>query len=325
MTSPILIWFASVVGAVLFFVAGLLWPRREKAPVPATSARPKSEQADGLLPQEEPPSTPNGQTREDARRRLRSLTARAPKLRTESSKLELEQARSRAEQLDELNADLERELNSLRETNEEMTRLRVMAEEREALHLENAVLWQRTRIVDELRRENDRLSFAAAETDSLRAKLARAEEQLSELQALRLAKVRRPLLPRSEQPATSLEAAVARMSKEHGTQSTVLADDLGFPVVGYGENQEPLAAFCGLLLELDGRARSLLPLGKFKRLTLETEYGTAVSACTAEIADVTMTLATLTSGPGPETGRFEQVLGEVLGVLTNPPDKEGRS
>jgi hypothetical protein len=116
-------------------------------------------------------------------------------------------------------------------------------------------------------------------------------------------------------PGGSLDAVVRGLAARAESRSTVIADDLGFPVVGLGEHQESLAALCGLILEVRARARALLPLGRVDRVTLETDEGLTVSAYAREHEDIALTLATLTSGPGLATGELRAALHDVYDAL----------
>ncbi len=123
-----------------------------------------------------------------------------------------------------------------------------------------------------------------------------------------------------------LDAIVRAFAQRTGHEAAVVADDLGFPVVGIGDHQEPLAALCGVLAELQMRAQGLLPVGKVERLTLETDQGLVVSTCLGEHEDSPLSLATLTRGPGPGTTELRDALhhfraalarGELRGPLEN--------
>lgn len=171
-----------------------------------------------------------------------------------------------------------------------------------------------TRLNQALRAEQ-----SARKTEQARALegLAELDEARSEIERLRAALVRRrepsnleeipvPASSTSNLPRMSLSSdgdfgldrAVRDLARKPGTRCAVVADELGFPIVGFGDSQDPLAALCGLLSEVDEKAVQLLDLGRVRRAILETERGVTVSACAAPYDDTLLTIATLTKG-GP--------------------------
>lgn len=232
---------------------------------------------------------------------------------------------ARTQEVERENAELERGLMQYEALASEAESLRKAASERDALRMEMQALHQRLEASDAVRSENDRLRMLGVDNDRLRVRLEEAENRVAEFQAMGLMRLPKPQaeLPAS---ASSLEDVVRPLAVDPNARSTVVADDLGFPIVGYGEHQESLAALCGLLVDLDRNAQRLLPLGGITKITLHAEHGALVSACRWPDADVTLTLATLTAGPGPEPGRLETVLGQVAStLLLNPGRTTDRS
>ncbi len=232
---------------------------------------------------------------------------------------------SRTQEVERENAELERGLMHYEALASEAEALRKAALERDALRMEMQALHQRLEASEAVRSENDRLRMLGVDNDRLRARLQEAEGRVAEFQAMGLMRLPKPEaeLPAS---ASSLEDVVRPLASGPNARSTVVADDLGFPIVGYGEHQESLAALCGLLVDLDRNAQRLLPLGGITKITLHAEHGALVSACRWPDADVTLTLATLTAGPGPEPGRLETVLGQLAStLLLNPGRTTDRS
>ena len=196
----------------------------------------------------------------------------------------------------------------------EMPELQRAASQRDALCVELDVMRRRVAEVDELRARADRVHLVEKMNESLERQLVEANAELEQLRALGLAQPARRA-PLDDGDPRSLDAAIRAIASAVGNQATVVADDLGFPIVGFGQYQEHLAALCGILGDLHERARGLLPLGLVRRITLETEHGVTVSACSGEDEDLNITLATLTAGPGLETSELRRALLEVTHAL----------
>jgi hypothetical protein len=92
----------------------------------------------------------------------------------------------------------------------------------------------------------------------------------------------------------AFDAIVLDVQKRSGARSVAIADDLGLPIAGVGLEQEGLAALAGLLGELEHRARLLLPVGAFRRVTLELDHGAGVTVCPLSRSEARIALATLT-------------------------------
>lgn len=225
----------------------------------------------------------------------------------------------RTQELERDNAELERAVMNLEAVSYEVEALRKAAAERDSLRMDIEALSRRVEATDAVHAENDRLHRLEAENERLRTRLKESEAHVTEFQALGLMRQPKPV-SESAKAGSSLEDVVLPLASVANARSTVVADDLGFPIVGYGEHQEPLAALCGLLVDLDRHAQRLLPLGSITEITLHAEHGARVSACRWRDPDVTLTLATLTAGPGPEPGRLESILGQVANTLLLAPN-----
>ncbi len=255
---------------------------------------------------------------------------------------ELESAAERAEtlqrDLDYLQAHVKRQeanaqlhLSELEQDNTELQRalvgleaqtepLRNAAAERDVLRLDIETLSSRVSQGDSIRRDNDRLRGLATDNQRLQGMLEEAEQKILDFEALGLFRAPTADQVMPDNGADSLEAAVWPLASQENARTTVVADHLGFPIVGYGEHQEALAALCGLLVDLDKNAQRLLPLTNIAGITLHADHGAAVSACRWRHTDDTLTLATLTAGPGPDAGRLESVLGQVARTLMLVPE-----
>lgn len=254
---------------------------------------------------------------------------------------ELESAAERAEtlqrDLDYLQAHVKRQeanaqqhLTELEQDNTELQRalvgleaqaepLRSAAAERDSLRLDIEALSSRVNKGDDILRDNDRLRGLGGANARLEVQLSEAEQKIRDFEALGLIRVPNSMGHIPEQ-ADTLEAAVWPLASQKNARTTVVADHLGLPIVGYGEHQEALAALCGLLVELDRNAQRLLPLTNITGITLQADHGAAVSVCRWRHTDDTLTLATLTAGPGPDAGRLESVLGQVARTLMLVPE-----
>ena len=80
-------------------------------------------------------------------------------------------------------------------------------------------------------------------------------------------------------------------------------------IVGFGDEQEALAALCGLFADVERRAASLLSIEGLSGVSLQTIAGDTITACLRELEDdVVLTLATYASGPGITTSELGHAL-----------------
>jgi hypothetical protein len=89
---------------------------------------------------------------------------------------------------------------------------------------------------------------------------------------------------------------------------------MGLPVASFGEQSEPLAGYCGFISQAAAKARDFLQLGGIRRIVIEDDRLTTMTACS--IAGTDIFLATLTSGPGPDISRMVQVLNDVKSFMS---------
>ncbi|MEL6187244.1 MAG: hypothetical protein AAFU79_21675 [Myxococcota bacterium] len=108
--------------------------------------------------------------------------------------------------------------------------------------------------------------------------------------------------------SSSLDGPIEILSHQPGHEGIVVADEQGFPIVGFGNEQEQLAALCGVVHELDLKARNLLKVGSTERVSMETQSGLTISACSIDFEGSSLTLATTTKGPGLETAELRSAL-----------------
>ena len=244
---------------------------------------------------------------------------------------ELEAARRELESMQRALDETKGVLEQTQRAVADLPELEKIVAERDEFLLEIDVLRRRLEKVDAL---EERLaeSGALAEVNAhLAAQLEELTDEVEQLRALALVKGEASNANGSELRASNgadgkptLEGAIADVSSGGGHRSTVVADDLGFPVVGHGDHQEPLAALCGVLGDVRQRAKGLLPIGRVRRITLETEHGVTVSACSQDEADLNLTLATVTAGPAKETPALLQALVNVTYALRRGHRAENR-
>jgi hypothetical protein len=112
----------------------------------------------------------------------------------------------------------------------------------------------------------------------------------------------------------SFHGILDRLSKTKGIRAAVLGDSLGLPVAALGEQAESLAGFGGFITQAANKAKDFLQLGGIRRIVIEDERLSTVTACGIPGTDIF--LATLTSGPGPEIARMVQVLNDVKSFMS---------
>ena len=255
---------------------------------------------------------------QDLEEAMRRDEAETQENRDEEQRLSEEHFQQRwADRIESLEQSLSRnsaELEAARTALAEMEELRNAAADRDALRLELEVSRRRLEEMDRLRSRLDAREAEIASHQDLRGALEEAQQEIEELRAQGLKRIDPPVTAPAPADGTP-DDAVRSIAVRSGHRSTVVADDLGFPIVGYGEHQEHLAALCGVLVEVHERARGLLPLGRIHRVTLETDRGLTVSACSGEHEESTITLATLTAGPGLETPELREALSHFSSAL----------
>jgi predicted regulator of Ras-like GTPase activity (Roadblock/LC7/MglB family) len=113
--------------------------------------------------------------------------------------------------------------------------------------------------------------------------------------------------------AHTFQRIVERLNDAHGIRAAVLGDAMGLPVAAIGEQPESLAGFCGLVAQAASKARDFLGFGRIRRIVIEDERVSTLTACS--IAGTDIFLATLTSGAGPDVRRMEQILNDVKAFM----------
>ncbi len=235
----------------------------------------------------------------------------------ERNERELERLRSgveRAAALEQEVAHLRNTLGAAKRALAEVPKLRKAASERDALLLDLDLTKRSLQELGALKERAKRAEALRGLNEQLERRLVQAIRELKKIRGWGL------VPPSLERPGRdshrTLEAIMRPLAGATGHRSSVVADELGFPIGGSGEQQEPLAALCGLLIELQERVGYLLPLGSIKRVTLEGDGGLTVSACTINEDEVHIALATLTEGPGLPTPLLRRVVFDAANALT---------
>jgi hypothetical protein len=114
--------------------------------------------------------------------------------------------------------------------------------------------------------------------------------------------------------AITFQGILGRLAKTKGMRAAVLGDSMGLPVASFGEQSESLAGFCGFISQSASKARDFLHLGGIRRIVIEDDRLSTMTACS--IAGTDIFLATLTSGPGPDISRMVQVLNDVKSFMS---------
>jgi predicted regulator of Ras-like GTPase activity (Roadblock/LC7/MglB family) len=297
-----LAWILSLTGAILFFAAGVLVARRSDAAAALPAESPRADFAaqstaidDGGLALEDQVTKLHGQVA-SLRGALRDAGALGP-----DERRELERYRG--------------ERGAAAET------------ARREVSIELAVAQQRLAELETVRRENGTLRAAAADCEKLRAELAATARELREARARGRVSTapppptpvaRLPRGPRGTEPQCTSEALnglLIRMRATKGMRAVALADDLGLPIVGAGDDISSLAAFSALVTDIGKKTCDFLPFGKLRRLTLEDEQDSTITACPFETGGARIALVTLTVGPGPSPRQVGEVLRSAASMI----------
>ena len=308
MTPLASMWLASLVGAALFFISGYFLARR--SPVLAAAV-------DAVVPPRVPPPVVDSSSPIAVADPL-DFTADAHALHAQVNDLRnaLREARVR----EQGHADIERELLRLRadRAGVEQKARRELAIELEAAHRSLTEL-------ELVRDENASLRQQLALASSAGERLGAAEEELRTLRALQLAVSPPPRLSRqstspmrtngdSRSTSEQLSRLLSRLRGKN-MRSIALADDLGLPIVGLGEETSSLAAFAGYVTDIGRKTRDFLPMAAVRRVTIEDENEATVTACPLTAGDAHIALVTLTVGPGPSARQMGDVLRTALGLV----------
>lgn len=122
-----------------------------------------------------------------------------------------------------------------------------------------------------------------------------------------------PMAIESIPGGTSFQAILGRLGKTKGLRAAVIGDAQGLPVASFGDQAESLAGCCGFITQAAGKAHDFLQMDGIRRIVVEDERMTTMTACSVSGTD--LFLATLTSGPGPELSRMVQILNEVKSFI----------
>ncbi len=131
------------------------------------------------------------------------------------------------------------------------------------------------------------------------------------------ATTREPLHVEIEGRYTSeaLTALLAALQGRCEARAVALSDDLGLPIVGFGEDVSSLAAFAGYVGDIGKRAGDFLPLGPVCRVTVEDDKGATITACPFDTGASRIALVALTAGPGPSPGQVSEVLRSAASMI----------
>jgi hypothetical protein len=308
MTPLTSMWVASLVGALLFFVAGFCLARRHHGEAAAVGA---------AIPPRVPPPVVESSLPTAAAFPLDQLSAVAS-LRAQVN--ELRNALRDARVREQSHTESERELLRLR-----AERSALEQKVRRELAIEIESTRRKLTELDQLRDENSVLREQAAEAAAATARIAALEEELRDMRALGLAPSPPPrrshassalLRPIGEVRSTSeqLSGLLSRL-RGKSMRAIALADDLGLPIVGLGDDTSSLAAFAGYMTDIGRKARDFLPLGSLRRVTIEDQNDGTITACPLAAGDSHIALVTLTLGPGPSARQMGDVLRSAASMI----------
>lgn len=115
--------------------------------------------------------------------------------------------------------------------------------------------------------------------------------------------------------AASLSALLGRLHQSDRMRALALADDLGLPIVGMGDDVSSLAAFAGFMSDVGRRAGELLPLGHVTRVTVEADNDVTLTATPYQAGESRIALITFTDGPGPSAHQVGEVLRSAASMI----------
>jgi hypothetical protein len=309
MTPLASVWFASLMGAALFFASGFFLSRRHLGLAAAV---------DAVVPPRVPPPVVDSSSPAVAADPIQ-LDTNVATLRLQVN--ELRNALRDARVREQGQVDIERELVRLRRDRSD-----VEQEARRELAIELEAARSRLGELDQLREENAGLRAQVVDAAATSERLSQAEAELRDLRARQLAASpppprpsrtsTSPLRPTGDLRSTSeqLSGLLARL-RGRSMRAIALADDLGLPIVGLGDDTASLAAFAGYVTDIGRKARDFLPLGPLRRVTVEDENEATVTTCPLADGDARIALVTLTVGAGPSARQMGDVLRSAVRML----------
>lgn len=161
--------------------------------------------------------------------------------------------------------------------------------------------------------------------EALAARVASLEGELQAAQTRILPRPARPpsrplrSVPRGtngpRRTSDDLAELLGRMGSGQQMRAVALADELGLPIVGNGEDIASLAAFAGYMADIGRKGRDIVSLGVLRRVTVEDENDTTVTTSIVETGGATLALVTLTDGPGPSFRQSGEVLRSAVSMI----------
>jgi hypothetical protein len=115
--------------------------------------------------------------------------------------------------------------------------------------------------------------------------------------------------------ADSLSALLGQLNASDRVRALALADELGLPIVGMGDDVSSLAAFAGLIGDVGRKAGELTPLGRVARVTVEDDNDAVLTATPYQAGDSRIALITLTDGPGPSPRQVGELLRSAASMI----------
>jgi hypothetical protein len=299
-------WLASLVGAALFFASGFFLARRHSGLAAAV---------DAVVPPRVPPPVVDSPPTTAAADPVHAAGVETLRAQVNELRNALREARVR----EQGHADIERELLRLR-----ADRADVEQKARRELAIELEAARGRLDELEQAHEENAALRHQVIELSADRDRLAQVEAELRDARARQAApspRLRRPLgsstLRPGADPRSTAEQLSGLLARVRGKsmRGIALADDLGLPIVGLGDDTSSLAAFAGYLTEIGRKTRDFLPMAALRRVTVEDENETTVTACPLATGDAHIALVTLTAGAGPSARQMGDVLRSAASLV----------
>lgn len=297
MTPMQQLWLASLVGAAVFFLAGLLAGRARRAATATAGLAPTAGRADaGELDQ--------------LRQRADHTDARARQLQAEldAARAQLRGAGPAPSQLQDRLDAAERALadrtTQLRDASTQLELMKGRVSDAEAMRADYVRLRTQAHEMEYLSKELERLKAELRSAKSLA--IGGAQKQLA-----------KPSSPALTAPAGSitdaLSGAIARFT-DPKMRAIAIADKVGFPVSSQGEEGVELAAYAALLNDVAARATLFLPVSAPASIEVVDEHGARISVWPFDVADDRLLLVKLGVGT-TDTRQLEHVLADVAGIL----------
>ncbi len=225
----------------------------------------------------------------------------------------------RLETLEIENQNLTMQLQELKEQLKQLSSqsdfISSLENERNDLAIKVEVLTKQTSEIENLRDEKERLLTQNKELENLRARMNEIETENAALRSkgILLEPVRKPETMKIKTGfSNAFEKIIQKLSTDKKSRGAVVADELGLPVAGTGNNLNALAGMAAIFSIIDERIHTMLSLGELEKLVIVDNNDLTLTIYPFTFLHERLMLTTLTIGSGPETTKVVKLINKEV-------------